>query len=77
MDTVNVQEAKTHLSRLLARVTAGEKIVISRYGQPVARLVPVNQIPHRRVGGGWEGCISMDEGFDDEIPEEWMAPVEP
>jgi prevent-host-death family protein len=77
MDSVNVQEAKTHLSRLLARVTAGEEIVISRYGRPVARLVPANPVPRRRVAGGWESSISMSEDFDDEIPQEWMAPIEP
>ena len=77
MDSVNVQEAKTHLSRLLARVTAGEEIVISRYGRPVARLVPANPVPSRRVSGGWEKSIHMDDSFDDEMPEEWMAPIEP
>ena len=77
MDSVNVQEAKTHLSRLLARVTAGEEIVISRYGRPIARLVPANPVPKRRGGGGWESSISMDDSFDDELPQEWMAPLEP
>ena len=41
MSTVNVHEAKTNLSRLLARVAAGEEIVIAKSGKPVARLVPV------------------------------------
>ena len=39
MVTVNVHEAKTHLSRLLAQVEAGEDVVIARRGKPVARLV--------------------------------------
>ena len=39
MATVNVHEAKTHLSRLLARVEAGEEVTIARNGKPVARLV--------------------------------------
>ena len=39
MHVVNVHRAKTELSRLLARVEAGEDIVIARRGQPVARLV--------------------------------------
>ncbi len=77
MDSVNVQEAKTHLSRLLTRVTAGEEIVISRHGRPVARLVPVDPVPSRRVSGGWENSIHMDSSFDDELPQEWMAPLEP
>ena len=40
MVVVNVHQAKTQLSRLLARVEAGEEIVIARRGNPVARLVP-------------------------------------
>ena len=43
MTEVNVHEAKTHLSRLLSRVEAGEEILISRAGQPVARLVPAKR----------------------------------
>jgi prevent-host-death family protein len=41
MRVVGVHEAKTHLSRLLRRVAAGEEIVIARGGRPVARLVPI------------------------------------
>jgi prevent-host-death family protein len=41
MKTVNIHEAKTHLSRLLRRVAAGEEIVIAKSGRPLARLVPV------------------------------------
>jgi prevent-host-death family protein len=48
--TVNVHEAKTHLSRLLARVEAGERILIARAGKPVAALVPVSERPRRRPG---------------------------
>ncbi len=47
MKVVNVHEAKTHLSRLLERVDAGEEIVIARNGKPVARLVPVSAAPRR------------------------------
>jgi prevent-host-death family protein len=77
MDSVNVHEAKTHLSRLLARVAAGEEIVISRYGRPVARLVPAHPPPQPRVAGTWENAIIMADDFDDELPEHWMAPLDP
>ena len=77
MDSVNVQEAKTHLSRLLTRVTAGEEIVISRHGQPVARLVPANPVPSRRVSGGWENSIHMDDSVDDEAQLQRIAALEP
>jgi len=49
VNQVNVQEAKTRLSQLLARVEAGEEIVIARGGKPVARLVAVAS-PPRAVG---------------------------
>jgi prevent-host-death family protein len=41
MTTVNIHEAKTHLSRLLQRVASGEEIVIAKAGKPVARLMPI------------------------------------
>ncbi len=44
LDTVDEHEAKTHMSRLLARVEDGEEIVITRAGRPVARLVPVKPV---------------------------------
>ena len=50
MTTVNVHEAKTHLSRLLERVRAGEEIVISKAGKPCARLVPLEPRPERVLG---------------------------
>ena len=38
---INIHEAKTHLSRLLERVQAGEEVTIAKAGRPVARLVPI------------------------------------
>ena len=67
MSTVNIHEAKTHLSRLLERVEAGESITIARAGKPVADLVP-----HARadiVFGGLAGRLDYDpEHFDDVDP---------
>ena len=50
MITVNVQEAKTRLSELLARVEKGEDVVIARAGKPVAHLSPVTSAPVRSFG---------------------------
>jgi prevent-host-death family protein len=50
MKTVNIHQAKTHLSALLCEMEQGEDIVIARNGTPVARLVPVEQAPKRRRG---------------------------
>lgn len=51
MTTVNVHEAKTTLSELIARVEAGEEVVIARANKPVVRLVPVDSRPQKRVLG--------------------------
>lgn len=50
MTTVSVVEAKTHLSRLLEAAVAGEEVVITRNGVPVARLVPVREPASRELG---------------------------
>jgi prevent-host-death family protein len=49
-EVVNVQEAKTHLSRLLERVRAGEEIVLAKSGTPYARLVPMDHGLERKPG---------------------------
>lgn len=72
MITVNVQEAKTHLSRLLARVEAGEDVIIARNGKPVARLNGVRQLGKPQFGS-WKGRISIDDSFFDPLPEEELA----
>lgn len=74
MDVVNVQEAKTNLSKLLARVEAGEEIVLARAGTPIARLVPVAAAA-RRPGRG-KGRIRMSEDFDAPLPEDLLAAFE-
>ncbi len=72
METVNIHDAKTHLSRLLARVEAGEEIVIARAGRPVARLVPLRDDRAPRTPGGWEGHVWIAPDFD-ELPAELAA----
>ena len=69
---VNVHEAKSTLSRLLARVEAGEEVVIGRAGEPVARLVPVHAPAEPRRPGRWAGRVRMADDFD-ELPEEMLA----
>lgn len=73
---VNVHEAKTHLSRLLRQVAAGEEIIISRAGKPVARLVPIASAPGKRILGSERGRIVMREDFDDPLPDEILADFE-
>lgn len=61
---VNVHEAKTHFSRLLAQVEAGEEIVIGRAGKPVARLVAYRPERKRREPGRLRGQIWIADDFD-------------
>ena len=69
VETVNVHEAKTHLSRLLARVEAGERIVIARAGHPIAELTPITQVRPPRVPGMDRGRVVIHDNFDDPLPE--------
>lgn len=68
--TVNVHEAKTHLSRLLEQVAQGEEIVIARSGRPMARLVAVKGSTGRRKAGSARGQVRMSEDFDAPLPQE-------
>lgn len=69
--TVNVHEAKTHLSRLLAEVERGQPVTIARAGRPVARLVPA-MTPPQRVLGQERGKIWIAPDFDAPMPDDWL-----
>ena len=75
MAEVNVHEAKTHLSKLLRRVAAGEDIVIARAGKPVARLVPVPEPQRPRELGKHRDEIWIADDFD-VLPDEILADFE-
>ena len=74
--TVNVHEAKTHLSRLLERTAAGEQIVIAKAGRPVARLVPIATASGDRELGRDRGLVWMADDFDAPLPDEVVAEFE-
>lgn len=67
MEIINVHEAKTHLSKLLARAHAGEEIIIAKSGQPYAKLVPISKVTHRSPGLA-KGDVTDD--FFTPLPEE-------
>lgn len=69
MRTVNIHEAKTHLSRLLREVMDGEEIIIARSGKPVARLVPVRPAA-RRLFGLDKGLFQVPDDFDAPLPDD-------
>ncbi len=77
-DVVNIHDAKTHFSKLIERVLAGEEITIARAGKPVARLSAIRESPRRRVPGN--DAVVIHPNFDDPIPEwdpDYMHPEDP
>ena len=67
---MNVQEAKTRLSELLARVERGEEIVVARAGKPVARLVPVDLSWTRPFGSL---SFEVPDDFDELLPDDELS----
>ena len=77
MVTVNVLEAKTHLSRLLHAVEAGEEVIISRAGKPIARLSPIETRPRKKISWGRDiGKFVVPDDFNDPLPEDIQAVLE-
>ena len=73
MISVNVHEAKTHLSRLLERVVAGEEIIISKANKPMAKLTPLSKPQMDRVPGLDKGAIQIPDDFDAPLPEDVLV----
>jgi prevent-host-death family protein len=68
---INVHEAKTHLSRLLERAQAGEEIILSKAGKPVARLMPLAKQPTRRQPGRLAGRLT--DSFFESLPQDELT----
>ena len=73
MRTVNIHEAKTQLSRLIAEVEAGEDIVLARGGTPVVRLVRIGAAAPERRFGAMRGRASTGDAFFEPLPEAELA----
>lgn len=72
MKSVNIHEAKTHLSKLLERAAGGEEIIIAKAGKPMAKLVPYREEERPREPGYWRGQVDIREDFDT-LPEDIAA----
>jgi len=69
---VNMHEAKTKLSELVAEVEAGKEVILARAGKPVARLMPLRKARPRRLGR-WKGKVRMSKDFDAPLDQEDLA----
>lgn len=67
MEIINIHEAKTHFSKLLSRVHAGEEIIIAKSGKPYAKLIPIKQAK-KRIPGIAEGRVT--DAFFEPLPED-------
>ncbi len=73
MRQINIHEAKTHLSKLIA---AGDEVIIARYGEPVARLVPIKKAKPRRTPGSAKGKFEVPSSFFEPLPENLLQAFE-
>jgi len=70
MARIGMHEAKTQLSKLVERVEAGEEIVITRRGEPAARLIPERQgAGFASLAGAWSGMVKIADDFD-QLPDD-------
>jgi prevent-host-death family protein len=75
-ESVNIHEAKTHLSKLVDRAAAGSEIVIAKAGKPVARLVPLAPARPARKLGALKGKLRVPDNFDAPLPANVLAGFE-
>jgi prevent-host-death family protein len=69
----NIHDAKTHLSRIIERVERGEEVIISRAGNPVAKLVPLTRAVHRSGRGSLRGRLIVADDWDSPETNEAIA----
>lgn len=74
--TVNLYEAKTHLSEFVERAARGEEIVIAKAGLPKARLMPLVRVRRPRKPGAWKGRIRIAPDFEAPLPDELLRAFE-
>lgn len=73
MTTVSVHEAKTHLSRLIEKVLAGEEVIVERNHKPVIKLVPVQPPKKKPLLGALKGQFELDDAFFEPLSEEDLS----
>jgi prevent-host-death family protein len=73
MDTINIHEAKTHLSRIVEEVAAGNEVLIAKAGKPMARMVPIDAGKAPIRFGVLKGKIRVAHDFDAALPDDVLA----
>lgn len=76
MNTVNIHEAKTHLSAILKRVESGEEILIAKSGHPIARISPLSPASGKRKPGSAKGKLVVSGTFMDPLPADLLREFE-
>jgi prevent-host-death family protein len=74
--TVNINQARTHLSKLIERVRLGEEVVIAKAGKPVARLVPERARSTPRRPGNGRGDFVIHDSFYEPLPADILDEFE-
>ncbi len=74
MDSFNVHEAKTHFSWILAKVQAGEEVIIAKAGEPIARIVPIRSTQPRKPDT--DKTLWVAEDFDAPLPPDLLDAFE-
>jgi prevent-host-death family protein len=67
---INIHEAKTHLSRIVDEVAAGEEVIIAKAGRPVAKLSPLSAGPAKKKLGLLKGKVRVPADFDAPLPDD-------
>ncbi|MDH5429679.1 MAG: type II toxin-antitoxin system Phd/YefM family antitoxin [Nitrospirota bacterium] len=74
--TINIHEAKTHLSRLVDEVCNGKELILAKAGKPLVKLVPLEKAKTPRTPGFLKGKIKISADFDAPLPKDWLDDFE-
>lgn len=74
--TINIHEAKTHLSRLVDEVCNGKELILAKAGKPLVKLVPLEKVKTTRTPGFLKGKIKISADFDAPLPKNWLDDFE-
>lgn len=71
---VSIQDPTVTVESVVDQVRHGEEVVLLDQGRPIARVVPIPALPAQRIPGLNRGAITVDETFDDPLPDAfWLG----